>query len=396
MAFNIVLDCRHVCAKANAMNNFTHDGPRPKQWIANLAAYTPGKAKAKDGGDLIKLSANENPLGCSPKALATLRGDTSSMASGDDAARYPDPDCKMLRAAIAELHDLPVDQIICGSGSGELLGLVAMGYAGQDDDIIYSRYGFSLYDIIARRIGATSVIAPDKDYSSDLGAILAAITPKTRVIYLANPNNPTGTIVAPDDIAQFAEALPSNIVLVLDQAYAEYLDNDDRTSFALARQYDNILITRTFSKIYGLAAHRIGWAFGASGLIDTLNRIRAPFNVTTSGQAAAIAALSDQGFVETSRRHNAQWRQWLTDEISNLGNYGLTVTPSHANFILVHFNGDLSAEAALHHLAGAGYMTRWMPKQDLADSLRITIGSENEMRGLAQALRDLLEKGARQ
>lgn len=371
-----------------------HPGPQPKPWITELAPYQPGKAKAKDGRALKKLSANENPLGCAPAALAVLRAEGDSQPSGDDAARYPDPDCTALRAAIGALHDLPAEQIVCGTGSDELLNLAAQAYAGEGDEIIHVRYGFAVYDIATRRIGATPVVVPDSDYSCDLDAILAAVTGRTRVIYLANPNNPTGTMVCANAIAEFHAQLPPHILLVLDQAYGEYLDDDGRQAFDLARHHDNVLITRTFSKIYGLAAQRIGYAFGAPALIDAINRIRAPFNVTTTGQAAAIAALGDQDFVARSRAHNSQWRAWLANEVEALGNHGLTAIPSHANFLLIRFDGAVTAEQALGALADAGYMTRWLPGQGLANCLRITIGDEADMHGVAAVLRALVvDKG---
>ncbi|MEM1133467.1 MAG: histidinol-phosphate transaminase [Pseudomonadota bacterium] len=365
--------------------------PQPKPWISAISAYSPGKSKLAGDVVPVKLSSNENPLGASPAAIASLASDAETKT-----ARYPDPDCLALRTALSELHNLPVEQIVCGTGSDELLNLAAQGYAGPGDEIIHVRYGFSVYDIATRRIGAEPVIAPDTNYGSDVDTIIACITDKTRVVFLANPNNPTGTILSDSEIERLHAALPGNVLLVLDQAYAEYLDPlPGRDPFALARAHDNVLITRTFSKIYGLAAQRIGWAFGAPGLIDTINRIRAPFNVTTSGQAAAIAALSDQEFVAHSRVHNAQWQQWLSDEIATLGNHGLRAIPSHANFLLVRFDGELTAEAAYNGLARAGYITRWLPGQGLADCLRISIGTEAEMRGLMQALRALLESGVR-
>lgn len=366
-----------------------NSGPQPKPWISAISPYTPGKSKVTEGTVPVKLSANENPLGASPAATASLAADAEAKT-----ARYPDPDAAALRTAIGALHSLPMQQIVCGTGSDELLNLAAQGYAGPGDEIIHMRYGFSVYDIATRRIGAVPVVAPDRDYGTDVDAILRCVTHKTRAVYLANPNNPTGTIIADSEIARLHAELPGDVLLVLDQAYSEYLDDDGPDAFALARAHDNVLITRTFSKIYGLAAQRIGWAFGAPGLIDTLNRIRAPFNVTSSGQAAALAALADQNFVIHSRAHNARWRQWLSDELATLGNHGLEAIPSHANFVLVRFAGELSAEAGFNGLAKAGYITRWLPGQGLADCLRISIGSEAEMLGMMQALRALLSKDA--
>lgn len=358
--------------------------PEPKSYISAIHAYTPGKSKSADGRPLIKLSANENPLGCSAlagKALAEQAG---------TASRYPDPDSNALRNALAQCYGLEAERIVCGTGSDELLNLAAQGYAGIGDEIIHVRYGFIVYDIATRKVGAEVVMAPDRDYGTDVDAILALVTAKTRLIYLANPNNPTGTLTPASEIERLHAALPADVLLVLDQAYGEYLEDDGPQAFDLARNHDNVLVTRTFSKIYGLAAERIGWAYGAPHLIDTLNRIRGPFNVTSAGQAAAIAALSDRDFVNNSRAHNSKWRAWMEREIAVLGNHGLRAIPSAGNFILVLFEGAISAEQANLALMEAGYVVRWLPGQGLGNGLRITIGSEEENKGLMEALRGIL------
>ncbi len=306
-------------------------------------------------------------------------------------ARYPDPATNLLREAIGATYSLEADQIVCGTGSDELLNLIAMGYAGAGDDVIYVRYGFSVYDIAARKCAANVVIAPDKDYGTDVDALLALVTDRTRVVFIANPNNPTGTFSDDAEIARLHAGLPADCVMVLDQAYGEYLEQDGPAAFDLARKHANVLITRTFSKIFGLAAERIGWAYGQPGLIATLNRIRAPFNVTSAGQAAAIAALSDADFVNNSRRHNSEWRDWMATEIAALSNHGLKVIPSRANFLMVVFGGPCGAEVAYKGLMDAGYIVRWLPGQGLANGLRITIGTEAENRGVMAALRSVLE-----
>ena len=358
--------------------------PEAKPWINAIHAYTPGKAKSDDGRVLIKLSANENPLGCSEHATAALV-ETRSML-----ARYPDPASNALREALGAHFHLESDQIVCGTGSDELLNLAALGYAGPGDEIIYVRYGFSVYDIAARKTAATVVVAPDRDYGTDVDALLALVSEKTRVVFVANPNNPTGTWLSDGEIERLHAGLPSDCVLVLDQAYGEYMEDDGPAAFDLARRHDNVLITRTFSKIYGLAAERIGWAYGQPDLIVTLNRIRAPFNVTSAGQAAAIAALGDTEFVVSSRAHNLQWRDWMAGEIASLSNYRLHVVPSWANFLMVMFGGTCTAETAYKALMDEGYIVRWLPGQGLGDGLRITIGTEEENRGLMTALRKIL------
>jgi histidinol-phosphate aminotransferase len=360
--------------------------PIPKSYISAIHAYTPGKAKADDGRVLIKLSANENPLGCSVHASDALAAQALSVA------RYPDPASTSLRDALAIRYNLEADRIVCGTGSDELLNLIAAGYAGVGDEIIHVNYGFAVYEIATRKVGAEVIIAPDADYATNVDALLALVTPKTRAVYLANPNNPTGTITPDSEIARLHAELPSDCVLVLDQAYGEYLDSDGPSAFDLARQYDNVLITRTFSKIYGLAAERIGWAYGHPDLIDTLNRIRGPFNVTSAGQAAAIAAVADTQFVENSRAHNAKWRDWLNDQVAALSNHGLRAIPSAANFVLVIFDGTVSAEIADRELMDAGYVVRRLAGQGLGHALRITIGTQAENEGFMAALRAILER----
>lgn len=359
--------------------------PAVKPWINAIAGYTPGKASADDGRPLIKLSANENPLGCSPAAAAALAAQAAGMA------RYPDPAAHALRAAIADTYGLEADRIVCGTGSGEMLNLIAVGYAGIGDEIIHVNYGFEVYPIATRKVGATVVVAPDDDYATDVDGLLACVTPRTRLVYLANPNNPTGTLMTDADVARLHAGLPGDVILVLDQAYTDYLEGDGPAAFALARAHANVLITRTFSKIYGLAAERIGWAYGHPDLIATINRIRGPFNVTSAGQAAAVAALADQDFVASSRDHNRRWRDWINAEVAALANHGLRAIPSAANFVLVIFDGAVSAETADRALMDAGYVVRRLPGQGLGHGLRITIGTEQENRGVMAALRTILE-----
>lgn len=358
--------------------------PVAKAWVMGIAPYVPGRATADDGRVLAKLSANENPLGCSAAAR-------TAFADAPALARYPDPGAGALRDALAARHGLNPAQIIYGTGSDEILHLVAGAFAGPGDEVIYVRYGFAVYDIAARRVGATPVIAPDRDYGTDVDALLAAVTERTRLVYVANPNNPTGTLSSAGDIARLHAGLRPDIVLVLDQAYAEYLtEGEDDGGLALASSANNVLVTRTFSKIYGLAAERIGWGYAHPAIIDALHRIRAPFNVTSAGQVAAIAAIADQAFVDNSRAHNAQWRAWLADALSGLGNHGVTVVPSATNFLLVLFEGAVSAESAYSQLMDRGYIVRWLPGQGLPGALRITIGTEQETRGVAAALRAIV------
>jgi histidinol-phosphate aminotransferase len=366
----------------------TETGPQLKPWIAAIHPYTPGKSATDDGRPLIKLSANENPLGTSPKALA-------ARAAAPEPAEYPDPDAAALRETLGAFYGIDPARIVCGTGSDELLNLAALAFAGQGDEVIYFRYGFMVYDIATRRCGATPVVAPDKDYATDVDALLACVTERTRVVYLANPNNPTGTFLPRAELARLHAGLPDNVLLVVDQAYSEYVDPaDDDGGLALAAAHDNVLVTRTFSKIYGLAGERVGWGTGSPTIVDALNRIRAPFNVTVTGQKAAIAAMGDQDFVRATREHNCKERQRLVETIEALGNHGLRAVPSEANFLLVLFEGALTAEAALAGLANAGYAVRHLPGQGLPQALRITIGTTEQMNDIARVLRRMAE-GAR-
>ncbi|MEL1251524.1 histidinol-phosphate transaminase [Aurantiacibacter gilvus] len=355
--------------------------PTMKPYVAAIHAYVPGKSAGADGKPLVKLSANENPLGTSPAAL-------SALASIGKPAGYPDPDSKELRAAIGELHGIDPARIVCGTGSDELLNLAVQAFAGPGDEVLFSRNSFAVYPIATRRCGATPVEVDDRDFRADVDAMLAAVTPNTRVVFVANPNNPTGTYLPREDVAKLHAGLPEDVLFVLDQAYAEYVAPEDEDGgFALAAAHENVLVTRTFSKIYGLAAERVGWATGAPHLIDALNRIRGPFNVTASAQRAAVAALGDQDFVEASRVHNAEVRERFTRRMQMLGNRGVAVVPSEANFVLVQFGGEVTAKAAQDAIAGAGYAVRHLPELD--SCLRITVGTRAQMDEIADLLAGL-------
>ena len=361
------------------------NAPQPKDWILGIHAYAPGKSTGKDGQKLTKLSANENPLGSSAAAL-----EARGMAAHP--ATYPDPDSQELRSAIGAVHGIDPARIVMGTGSDELLNLAAQAYAGPGDEVLYVRYGFSVYDIAARRCGAVPVVAPDADYGTDVDALLACVTDKTRVVFLANPNNPTGSWLPRAEIERLHAGLRSDILLVLDGAYAEYLDPaDDDGALDLAARASNVLVTHTFSKIYGLAGERIGWGTGHADIVDMLNRIRGPFNVSNTAQAAGLAAMQDQGFVVASREHNSAERARFVEKLEALGNHGVRPLPSKANFVLILFEGKLSAEAVYLGLMDHGYITRWLPGQGLPQALRITIGTRAQMDEIAEAIRAMCE-----
>ena len=352
-----------------------------------IAPYVPGRSTTDDGRKVAKLSSNENPLGTSPKAREAFK------AAATNLERYPDASGSDLREVLAAKHGLDPARIIYGNGSDEVLHLAAGAFAGPGDEVIFVHYGFAVYEIAARRVGATPVVAPDHDYATDVDAILACVTDRTRIVYIANPNNPTGTYATREEIARLHAGLRSDILLVLDHAYAEYIEGDaEDGGMALAETAPNVLVTRTFSKMYGLAAERIGWGYASAEIIAAMHRIRLPFSITIAGTAAAIAALGDTDFVEHTRAHNAEWRAWFSQEIAKLGNAGLRAVPSQANFVLVLFEGKLTAEAAYKGLMDAGFIVRWLPGQGLPHGLRITIGTEDETRGVAAALRAMVEK----
>lgn len=364
-------------------------GPVPKPWIEAIHAYIPGKSAkdfgAVDGRPLVKLSANENPLGTSPAALLAREHAVAP-------SLYPDPDSHALRQGLGRLHGLDPARIICGTGSGELLAIAAGAFAGPGDEVLYVRYGFSLYDIVIRRCGATPVMAPDADYGTDVDALLSLVNDKTRVVFLANPNNPTGSFSGRDEVARLHAALPSDVLLVIDQAYAEYVaPQDDDGGLALAASAPNVLVTRTFSKAYGLAGERVGWGTASAAIIETMNRIRGPFPLSNSAQAATLAAVEHQEFVEHSRRQNTAERARFVAALGGLSNHGIRALPSEANFVLVLFEGDLTGEAAYNGLAQRGYIVRWLPGQGLPQALRITIGTAVQMDEIAAILRDLAE-----
>lgn len=360
--------------------------PQPvvKPWIAAIDAYVPGRARLAGIADPVKLSSNETPLGPSPAAVAAMA------ATAATAHRYPDGASTALREAIAAHHGLEVDRIVCGTGSDELLKLLAQAYAGSGDEVLYVRHGFMVYPIAAQCAGATPVAAPDADYTTDVDALLAAVTPATKLLYLANPNNPTGTMIGRAELHRLHAGLRPDILLVLDGAYAEYIDDPDyEDGFAMARDLPNVVTTRTFSKIYGLAAERIGWAYGPRAVIDALNKTRAPFNVPSAGSAGAIAALADTAWTAQAKAHNLTWRTWLAQAIAALGNAGLRAVPSAANFILVTFpeDGPMTAARANAALIADGILVRHLPGQGLPNALRISIGTEAETRAVAASLR---------
>jgi histidinol-phosphate aminotransferase len=366
------------------MSAFPQAGPQPRPGILEIAPYVPGKSGAK-GSKVFKLSSNESPIGASPKAIAAYK------AAADKLELYPDGAAGPLREAIAARYRLSAANIVCGAGSDELLQLIAHAYLGPGDEAIYSQFGFLVYPIAIQSNGAKPVIAPEKDLVADVDAILGLVTDKTRVVFLANPNNPTGTYLPFSEIKRLHAGLPKNVLLVLDAAYAEYVRrNDYESGIELVATADNVVMTRTFSKIYGLAALRIGWAYCPPHVADVLNRIRGPFNLSAPAIAAGAAAVADQEFVETAIQHNDTWLPWISRELESLG---LKVTPSVGNFVLVHFpkTDEHGAPAADSFLQENGFVLRRMDSYGLPDALRLTVGTEEANRNLIECLKNFLK-----
>jgi histidinol-phosphate aminotransferase len=362
--------------------NVTNPIPRPG--ILDIATYVGGESETPPGvGTPIKLSSNESALGPSPKAVAAY------MAAGDRLHRYPDGAAAELRRALGRRWDLDPERIVCGNGSDEILAMLISAYAGPGDEVLYSEYGFLMYRISSLAAGATPVAAPETDYRCDADAILGRVGPRTRLVMLANPNNPTGTFLSRGEMQRLHAGLPRGVIFVIDAAYAEFVDDVGYDAgIELAEASENVVMTRTFSKLYGLAALRLGWCYGAPEIIDVLNRVRGPFNVTSPAQAAAVAALADGAHEDAARRHNERWRTWLAAKLTALG---LFVVPGITNFVLARFDdGNRSAVAAGEFLKERGILVRGMEAYGLGDCLRISVGLEDENKAVAEALVEFL------
>jgi histidinol-phosphate aminotransferase len=362
--------------------------PQPRAGVLEIEAYVPGKSSAPGVAKVFKLSSNETPLGPSPRAIAAYQ---SVAAHLED---YPDGAATELREAIGRAFGLDPDRIVCGAGSDDLLNLLARAYLADGDEAIHTTHGFLVYPIATLGTGARPVVAPETDYTANVDALLAAVTKKTKVIFLANPNNPTGTYISFDEVKRLHRSLPPHVLLVLDAAYAEYVRrNDYESGIELVATNDNVVMTRTFSKIHGLAALRLGWMFGPAHVIAAINRIRGPFNVNAPAIAAGVAAIEDHEHQERAREHNTRWLAWLSQEIEKLG---LNVTPSVANFLLIHFPEakGRSAKEADAFLTARGLILRQLSTYKLPNALRMSIGTEEANRLVVAALKEFLAKAA--
>lgn len=358
----------------------------PRPGIMKISPYVQGLAEADSGGrPIIKLSSNEAAFGASPKALAAY------IQAGDNLHRYCDGTARELRKAIEEIHGFDADRLVCGAGSDELIALLIHAFAGEGDEVLYSQYGFLMYPISTLKVGATPVTAPEKNYTTDVDAMLAAVTKRTKIVFIANPNNPTGSYIPASEVRRLRAGLPDNVLLVIDSAYVEFVTKPDFTdgSEIVDLPGENTVMLRTFSKIYGLAALRLGWAYCPPSIADILNRVRGPFNISGPSLDTGIAAVRDVAFVEKNRTHNDEWLAWMQAELTKIG---LKPYPSVANFVLVEFPADplKNAEAANKFLLQNGIIARAVGSYGLNQCLRFTIGKEEENQAVLAVLTEFM------
>jgi histidinol-phosphate aminotransferase len=358
--------------------------PMPRPGVLDIAPYVPGKSSAPGVAKVFKLSANETPLGPSPKAIEAYKAAAAHLED------YPEGSSAVLREAIGRTFGLDPNRIVCGAGSDEVLNFLAHAYLGDGDEAIMTEHCFLVYPIATMANGAKCVIVPETDLTANVDTILAAVTPRTKIIWLANPNNPTGTYLPFDEVKRLQRSLPPHVLLIIDAAYSEYVSrNDYEAGIELVATTDNTVMCRTFSKIHGLASLRIGWMYGPAHIVDAVNRIRGPFNVSTPAMLAAVASLADTASLDKARAHNEQWRGWLTKEIGKLG---LKVTPSVANFVLIHFPQakGKTADDADAFLTKRGLVLRAMKNYKLPHALRLTVGTEEANRLVVAGLREFM------
>ena len=357
--------------------------PKAKPGILDISPYVGGESEIAGVERVIKLASNEGALGPSPKAMQAYTDEAETLH------RYPDGSAGKLRQALAAAYGLDAERIVCGAGSDELLDMLARAYAGPGDEVLFTEHGFLMYPIATMGVGATPVAVAEKNLRADVDALLERAGEKTKIIYLANPNNPTGTYLTDSEIRRLREGLPDHVLLVIDAAYAEYVTRNDYSPGAqLVDECDNVVMTRTFSKIFALGGVRLGWAYCPAPVADVLNRLRGPFNVTSGALAAGVAALGDVAFTDEVRTHTATWYDWTKQQLIGLG---LEVPSEVGNFVLVRFpEGKHNAEAADEFLKSRGLIVRRMAGYGLPDCLRMTIGKEDEMRPLVNALKEFL------
>lgn len=357
---------------------------KPIPSVLEISPYKGGASQIAGFAEPLRLSSNENPFGPGEAAKDAFASTSRSLH------RYPSSDHAALRAAIADVHGLDAERIVCGAGSDEIISFLCQAYAGAGDEVIHTEHGFSMYRISALAAGATPVEVSENDRTVDVDAILAACSKKTKLVFIANPANPTGTMVGGNEVARLADGLPEQALLVLDGAYADYVEGFDGGA-SLVDQRDNVVMTRTFSKLYGLGGLRVGWGYGPSNVVDVLNRVRGPFNLSQTQQETAIAAVRDRAHAEKSRMENARLRTWLADALAEIG---IVSDVSCANFILARFADPEQASAVDAHLRSVGIIVRAVAGYKLPNCLRITIGDEASCRRVAHAIREFKEQMA--
>jgi histidinol-phosphate aminotransferase len=352
--------------------------PRPRPEILTISPYVAGESNVAGVNRVYKLSSNEGAFGVPPGAEAAFK------ALSHELHRYPDGGAGDLRRAIGARFGLDPARIVCGCGSDDLIYQLCLAYGGPGTELIMTRHGFSIYQIAGTYAGSKVIKTPERELTADVDAILAAVSGATRIVFLANPNNPTGSLLAHTEVERLRAGLPADVLLVLDAAYAEYVERPDYDpGVKLVDAGDNTVMTRTFSKIWGLGGMRVGWAYAPPAVIDVLNRVRAPFNVSIAAQAAAIAALAEPGWLEKSRAHNHAARAWLTESLRNAG---ICVWPSEGNFVLADFATAERARAADAFLRARGIIVRAMGGYDLPHCLRITVGTDEEGAAVADTM----------
>jgi histidinol-phosphate aminotransferase len=359
-------------------------GPVPRPGILGIVPYVGGEAKIAGVERPIRLASNESALGPSAKAIAAYR------ALAGEIHRYPDGSAEELREAIGRRHGLDPARIVCGAGSDELITLLLRAYAGPGDEVLYSRHGFLMYPINAQAVGATPVAAPERALTADVDALLERVTERTRIVFIANPNNPTGTYLGAAEMTRLHAGLPEGVVLAIDAAYADFVNrNDYEPGAALVDRAENVVMLRTFSKIYALAGLRLGWAYCPPAVADVLNRMRSPFNINVPALAAGVAAVEDVAAFDRARAHNERWLAWFSERLAALG---IPLTPSVANFVLARFPDDprKNADAVFAFLQSRGILTRKMGAYGLPQYLRITIGTGEEMKRVAATLAEIV------
>lgn len=349
---------------------------RPQPGILDIAPYRGGASSARGVAEVVKLSSNENPFGAPDSALAAWR------SAGHALHRYPDTAHTALRQAIAEAHGLDPERVVCGAGSDEVLSLLAQAYSGSGDEVIHTEHGFAMYPIMARAAGAEPVMVRERDRRVDVDAILRRAGERTRVVFVANPANPTGTMLDADEMERLALGLPPHVLLVLDGAYAEYAEGHDGGA-SLVERRQNVVMTRTFSKIYGLGGLRVGWGYGPAAIMEVLGRIRGPFNLGRPQLVVAEAAVRDRAWVARCRAENARMRTWMAAALADIG---VPSDPSEANFVLARLGSPEEARACHAHLTAEGILVRDVAGYGLPRCLRITVGDEASCRRVVHAI----------